>query len=51
MSDLYKSAISARLNKLPQLPTAVPSTEEDGEDGEEENDSLGDLPSMLPPRQ
>ena len=51
MSDLYRSAM---LNKLPQLPTAAPfASEEDQEDiEEEENDSLGALPSssMPPPR-
>ncbi|KIL65721.1 hypothetical protein M378DRAFT_125152 [Amanita muscaria Koide BX008] len=50
MSDLYRSAISARLAKLPLDPPS--SNEEDEEnDAEEETDSLGDLPGsgMGPP--
>ncbi|KAL0568844.1 Protein phosphatase methylesterase 1 [Marasmius crinis-equi] len=40
MSDLYRSALSARLAKLPpDIPTMDAEDEED-----EENDSLGDLP-------
>jgi len=45
MSDLYRSAIGARLAKL---PPDVPTTRHPGadldEDEEEENDSIGDLP-------
>ncbi|THH10050.1 hypothetical protein EW145_g1601 [Phellinidium pouzarii] len=50
MSDLYRSAISARIDKLPQSPTAAPYEIEDGEEDEEENDSVASLPSMPPPR-
>ncbi|KAH8118086.1 protein phosphatase methylesterase [Phellopilus nigrolimitatus] len=50
MSDLYRSAISARLDKLPQLPTITPYAAEDEDEEGEENDSLGSLPSMPPPR-
>lgn len=46
MSNLYRSAIHARLSKLPSLP---PSEElEDGDEQEEEADTLGSLPSMPP---
>jgi hypothetical protein len=45
MSSLYRSAISARIAKLPQLP---PSSEElDGAD--EIEDSLGSLPGGMGP--
>ena len=46
MSDLYRSAISARIAKL---PLDLPSSNEEEE--EEEMDSLGDLPGsgMGPP--
>ncbi|KAI0050524.1 protein phosphatase methylesterase [Auriscalpium vulgare] len=44
MSDLYRSAMQARLAKLPQLPMESEEEEEDG-------DGLGALPStMAPPR-
>ncbi|KAN0129273.1 protein phosphatase [Lactarius tabidus] len=42
MSDLYRSAMHARIAKLPQLPD-VPG-EDDGE--EDEEDSIGPLPSL-----
>ncbi|KAF9264480.1 protein phosphatase methylesterase [Marasmius fiardii PR-910] len=46
MSDLYRSALSARLAKL---PPDIPLNDDD--EGEEENDSLGSLPGsgMGPP--
>lgn len=47
MSDLYRSAIHARLSKLPPMPP--PEDLEDGDEEEEEADSLGSLPSMPPP--
>ena len=43
MSDLYRSAMHARIAKLPQLPPDVPG--EDDEEGEEE-DLIGPLPSL-----
>lgn len=47
MSNLYRSAIHARLSKLPPMP---PSEEYENEDeGEEEADTLGSLPSTHPP--
>ena len=44
MSNLYRSAINARLSKLPPLPT-------EDDEGEETVDALGDLPGsgMGPP--
>lgn len=48
MSDLYRSSM---LNRLPHAPTVSPYADNDDEDNEQdENDSLGDLPSMGPPR-
>ena len=47
MSDLYRSAIHARLSKLPPMPP--PEDFDDGDEEEEETDSLGSLPSMPPP--
>jgi protein phosphatase methylesterase 1 len=47
MSDLYRSAIHARLQKLPPMPP--PEELEDGDEEEEEADTLGSLPSMSPP--
>ncbi|KAI0064955.1 protein phosphatase methylesterase [Artomyces pyxidatus] len=49
MSDLYRSAMQARLAKLPQLPHPASDAGEE----EEETDSIGALPSstMAPPRQ
>ena len=47
MSDLYRSAIHARLSKLPPMPP--PEDLEDGDEEEEEADSLGSLPPMPPP--
>lgn len=47
MSDLYRSAIHARLSKLPPMPP--PEDLEDGDEEEEEADTLGSLPSMPPP--
>lgn len=46
MSDLYRSALSARIAKLPDLP---PGDEDD--EGEEAADSIGSLPGsgMGPP--
>lgn len=47
MSNLYRSAISSRISKLPAMPpTHAPWAEGDveGEDGDEANDSLGALP-------
>ena len=54
MSDLYRSAISARLSKLPQLPPLASSgddIEDDNEAADEEADSIGSLPGsgMGPP--
>lgn len=46
MSDLYRSAIGARLNKLPHLQAVAPS---DVDDEEDETDDIGELPSMPPP--
>lgn len=43
MSDLLRSAISARVSKLPQLP-AIDADEGIDDEGIEENDSIGDLP-------
>lgn len=48
MSDLYRSAIHARLSKLPPMPP--PEDDDDYEEGEEEeSDSLGALPFTIPP--
>lgn len=44
MSNLYRSAIHARLSKLPS-----PEELEDGDEEGEEADTLGSLPSMPPP--
>lgn len=44
MSSLYRSAIHARLSKLPSTPPG------EFEEEEEEADTLGSLPSMPPPR-
>jgi protein phosphatase methylesterase 1 len=41
MSDLYRSALSTRLAKL---PLELPPSDEDDEELEEESDSLGSLP-------
>ena len=51
MSDLYRSAIGARLNRLPQPHTVAPyQVDDDNEDNEEdETDEIGELPSMPPP--
>lgn len=46
MSNLYRSAIHARLTKLPPMP---PGDLEDGNEEEEEADALGSLLSMSPP--
>ena len=47
MSDLYRSAISARIAKLPDLPQA----DDDDDESEEAADSIGLLPGngMGPP--
>ncbi|KAG8932190.1 Protein with carboxyl methyl esterase activity [Tulasnella sp. 418] len=42
MSALQRSAIHARLSKLPHLPP-LPSNEDDGDDGDESADLLGEL--------
>ena len=51
MSSLRRAAM---LNRLPHMPTISPYADDAGDDEEneeeEENDSLGDLPSMGPPR-
>ena len=47
MSNLYRSAIHARLSKLPPMPPLEDF--EDGDEEEEEVDTLGALPSMPPP--
>ena len=48
MSSLERSLLSARLSKLPHLPTASPYADnvDDGEDEEEEEglSTIGDLP-------
>ena len=49
MSDLYRSAMSARLNKLPPPETVAPYSDEDMEEEEDEIDNLGSLPSFPPP--
>lgn len=53
MSNLYRSAISARLSKLPQLPPIHPSDpdsepHDDNDDDleDDEVDGLGELPSV-----
>ena len=50
MSDLYRSAISARLTKLPPYLPPVQIEDDEGEE-EEIVDSIGDLPGsgMGPP--
>ena len=50
MSDLYRSTLAANLNRISHLPTVAPfaadgRTGEVEESEEEENDSLGSLPS------
>jgi len=45
MSDLYRSAMQARIAKLPQLPLDLP-TEEDEDEESEAADSIGALPSL-----
>jgi protein phosphatase methylesterase 1 len=45
MSDLYRSAIQARIAKLPQLPPDLLG-EEDGDEESEAADSIGALPSL-----
>ena len=45
MSDLYRSAMHARIAKLPQLPLDLPA-EEDGDEESEAADSIGALPSL-----
>lgn len=53
MSSLQRSALSARLAKLPQLPpeviapTVAPFSQD--ENDEEETDDLGDLPRIMGP--
>ncbi|KAA1467211.1 protein phosphatase methylesterase [Dentipellis sp. KUC8613] len=55
MSDLHRSAMHARIAKLPRIPPAhapppAGPTDEDGdEEAEEEADSLGALPSSMGP--
>ena len=48
MSNLYRSAVTANINKFSQIPTVAPFADENLEEfdeEEEENDSLGSLPS------
>ncbi len=45
MSDLYRSAIHARVARLPPLP--IDSDEEEGDEEAEAADSIGDLPSTI----
>ncbi|KAI0256239.1 protein phosphatase methylesterase [Lactifluus subvellereus] len=45
MSDLYRSAMHARIAKLPQLPPDLPG-EEDEDEESEAADSIGALPSL-----
>ena len=45
MSDLYRSAMHARIAKLPQLPPDLLG-EEDADEESEEADSIGALPSL-----
>jgi protein phosphatase methylesterase 1 len=45
MSDLYRSAMHARIAKLPQLPPDLPG-EEDEDEEIEAADSIGALPSL-----
>jgi protein phosphatase methylesterase 1 len=45
MSDLYRSAIHARIAKLPQLPLDLLG-EEEGDEESEAADSIGTLPSI-----
>ena len=45
MSDLLRSAMHARISKLPQMPPVGP----DGDEDEEAADSLGSLPSSMGP--
>src|SRR6266851_9557290 len=45
MSDLYRSAMHARIAKLPQLPPDLP-VEEDEDEESEAADSIGALPSL-----
>ena len=48
MSNLYRSAVTANINKFAQIPTIAPFADENLEEfdeEEEENDSLGSLPS------
>lgn len=51
MSRLQRDAMSARVAKLPYLPTIAPPYDnlEDVEEREEAMSSLGSLPTMLPP--
>ncbi|KAI0346301.1 protein phosphatase methylesterase [Trametopsis cervina] len=44
MSDLYRSAMQARISKLPALPT-----EDEADEDEEASDSVGSLPSSMGP--
>ncbi|KAI9446926.1 protein phosphatase methylesterase [Russula earlei] len=47
MSDLYRSAMHARIAKLPQLPPDLPGEEDEDEDeGSEAADTIGALPSL-----
>lgn len=47
MSDLYRSAMHARISKLPPMP---PDIGPNGDEEEEAADSVGDLlPSIGPP--
>ena len=44
MSDLLRSALSARVSKLPILPAIEAEEAAGDEEVNEENDSIGDLP-------
>ncbi|TFK45375.1 protein phosphatase methylesterase [Heliocybe sulcata] len=52
MSDLYRSALQARISKLPQLPPHPDDDEEDVDEEEEARSSLGEMrpPTALPRR-
>ncbi|PAV16086.1 phosphatase methylesterase [Pyrrhoderma noxium] len=53
MSNLYRSAVTANINKFAQVPTIAPFADENLEEfdeEEEENDSLGSLPSSFQPK-
>lgn len=51
MANLQKSALQARLAKLPYLPTVAPPYDDDVEEREEAMSSLAALPTIPPPGQ